>query len=101
MVVTEASPGVGLPSFNQVEEDGMPPHFIAETAIFETFDANTAAPRKCGLCNANPPTFAYRSGQFANDSKTGHCCTPCACRHLMEMAERSASGGTIKNRNAS
>ena len=35
-------------------------------------------------------------GEFANGGRTGHCCTPCACRTLMEMAERSA-GGT-KNR---
>ena len=75
----------------------MSSQFLPETAIFETVDVNTAGPRQCGLCNANPPSFAYRFGEFANGGRTGHCCTPCACRTLMEMAERGASG--TKNRN--
>lgn len=74
----------------------MSSQFLPETAIFETVDVNTAGPRQCGLCNANPPSFAYRFGEFANGGRTGHCCTPCACRTLMEMAERGASGS---NRN--
>jgi len=78
----------------------MPGQFIPETAIFETLDANTAGPRQCGLCNANPPTFAYRFGEFANGGRTGHCCTPCACKALMEMAERGVTGG-LRNQNAS
>jgi hypothetical protein len=78
----------------------MPGQFIPETAIFETSDANTAGPRQCGLCNANPPTFTYRFGEFANGGRTGHCCTPCACKALMEMAERGVAGG-LRNQNAS
>lgn len=74
----------------------MSSHFTAEIAIFETVDANTAGPRQCGLCNANLPTFAYRFGEFADGGRTGHCCTPCACQALIEMAERSASRGSTK-----
>ena len=69
----------------------MPRHSPPETAIFETIDITDAAvPRTCLLCNLNPPSFAYRFGEFADGGRTGHCCTPCACRTLMEMAERSA-----------
>ena len=75
----------------------MPDHFTPETAIFETVDVNhPAVSRHCGLCKQNSPTFAYRFGGFTSGNHTGHCCAPCACRHLVEMAERSASGGTIK-----
>jgi len=75
----------------------MPDHFAPETAIFETVDVGRpSVPRHCGLCKQNPPVFAYLFGGFTYDNGTGHCCAPCACRHLVEMAERSASGGTIK-----
>jgi hypothetical protein len=56
----------------------MPRQFTPETAIFETIDtSDKALPRKFG--------------EFANGARTGHCCAPCACRALMDMAERSAS----------
>ena len=70
----------------------MPRQFTPETAIFETIDTSEKAlPRSCGVCNTNPPTFAFRFGEFADGARTGHCCAPCACRALMDMAERSAS----------
>jgi hypothetical protein len=53
--------------------------FESETAIFETIQAkDVATPRYCGVCNVNPPTFAYRFGKFTNGSRTGNYCTPCA-----------------------
>jgi hypothetical protein len=65
--------------------------FAPETATFETIDLNdSAVPKSCGLCNTNPSVFAYCFGEFANGARTGYCCTPCACRALMEMAERNA-----------
>src|SRR5438105_129878 len=85
-----------------LQEDTLPGQFIPEIAIFETVNPNDAAlPRQCGLCSANPPLFGYRFGEFADGTRTGHCCTPCACRYLMEMAERAASGGSTKSRDAS
>lgn len=73
----------------------MPDPVTQETAIFETVDVNhPAVPRRCGICKQNPPVFAYRFGEFTDGNRTGHCCTPCASRHLMEMAERSASSGS-------
>ena len=69
----------------------LPRQFAPETAIFETVDLNDSAiPRSCAVCNANAPVFAYRFGEFADGTRTGHCCTPCACRALIEMAERNA-----------
>lgn len=80
----------------------MPFQFTSETAIFETVDVNhPAVPRHCGLCKQNPPALAYRFGGFTDSNQTGYCCAPCACRHLVEMAERGASGGRTKDRNAS
>jgi len=80
----------------------MPDHFRPETAIFETLDVNhPAVPRHCGLCKQNSPTFAYRFGGFTNGNRTGHCCAPCACRHLLEMAERRGSGGNVTDRTVS
>jgi formate dehydrogenase maturation protein FdhE len=65
--------------------------YTSETVIFATVNINdSAVPSLCGICNSNPPTFAYRFGQFSNGSRTGHCCTPCACRWLMDTAERAA-----------
>jgi hypothetical protein len=79
----------------------MPGQFIPETAIFETIEVKDATvPGHCGLCDKNPPIFAYRFGQFTDGTRTGHCCTPCACRWLMEMAERGATGGAVNNRDA-
>ena len=46
--------------------------FIPETVIFETIDVgHPATPRQCGLCNQNPPTFAYRFGKFTDGSRRG------------------------------
>jgi hypothetical protein len=71
----------------------MPRQFAPETAIFESVDLNDTATRKsCALCNANPPVFAFRFGGFSDGTRIGHCCTPCACRALMEMAERRVRG---------
>lgn len=70
----------------------MPGHFVPETSIFESIDlSNATIPRHCGLCNQNPPAFAYRFGEFTDGNRAGHCCTPCACRQLVEMAERAQS----------
>jgi hypothetical protein len=69
----------------------MPRQFAPETAIFETVDVNdSATPRSCSICNANPPIFAFRFGAFTDGHHSGHCCAPCACRFLMEMSERRA-----------
>ena len=77
----------------------MPTQFNPETAIFETIDPHAAAlPRHCGICKEHPPVFAYGLGKFANGEIAGHCCAPCACKALLEMAERRAS---VRNSNAS
>jgi hypothetical protein len=71
----------------------MPRLFTPETSIFETIEITGAAvPKNCILCSTNPPTFSFRFGELSGGIRTGHCCTPCAYRSLMEMAERSARG---------
>ena len=96
--VTDVLTNLGYRLNPQLRRDSMAGQFTPETAIFETIQAKgVATPRFCGVCNVNPPTFAYRFGQFTNGSRTGHCCTPCACKALMEMAERGVTGGLHKH----
>jgi hypothetical protein len=71
--------------------------FNPEMALFETIE--TMPPPFPAIAGSaeSPPVFAYRLGKFADGATAGHCCAPCACKALLEMAERRAS---IRDSNA-